>query len=57
MRSLKAEGFIRELLVICELYDMSLGHEDPQGSFLIFQGNVDRDWLKEAREVEENDRT
>lgn len=47
----KKEKFISDIIKVYKKHDMSISHEDHQGSFIIENNNVKNDikWLRSAR--------
>lgn len=44
------DAFLNEVLAVCRKHNMSLGHEDGQGGFIVVRGFAERDaeWLMAA---------
>ena len=47
--SKQADAFIREIEVVCKKHNMSIGHEDRHGAFIITEYSDESiEWLKDA---------
>jgi hypothetical protein len=46
----KVDDFINEVLGLCKKYNLSIGHEDTEGGFIVHEGYKEEnaDWLKDA---------
>ncbi len=45
----KAKAFIKEIIDVSKRYNLSIGHEDSQGAFLIQEYNeINIEWLRAA---------
>lgn len=43
------EGFLNEIIDVCKKYNLSISHEDSQGSFILEKyDEYNIDWLKEC---------
>ena len=46
---MQADAFIREIEVVCKKHNMSIGHEDRHGAFIITKYSDESiEWLKDA---------
>ena len=52
---LQIETFLKNILMTCEQFNLSISHEDKHGGFLIKPWNEeDHHWLDEARFVNQD---
>lgn len=47
----KVDDFILEVIEVCKKHKMSIGHEDPHGSFVVHKfSQKSAEWLMEAED-------